>query len=314
MYVKSTAVVALWVWIASFWQVSLTWAEQSSDLSYVGTLEVDDYFEFEGGGLPFPPGSKSLLILDEPRLDVATIVLLPHEAVLEDPGIGTLEVSDPVNIAFDSKATRSFRLLIVEPHTGELIGVREGLGDYTDPDAIMRVDLGGFDVQDPRGLTIDPGTKNLFMLDGVGPQLIRIELEQPGDFAGTFTTTKYWISWSELIEPADTRELTDLHGLAFNPADGHLYVFDREGLGVYELSDTGEILASHNFSSAEPTDIELAGVRSMVFAPSRDGTDDPGEMSLYVVSTGGVNGVVTEWSLTALTVASRSPILTTVTQ
>ena len=50
---------------------------------------------------------------------------------------------------------------------------------------------------------------------------------------------------------------------------------------VYELTETGERVSTYDVS-----DLNLANPGTMLFAPSRDATDDPTIMDLYILDSG----------------------------
>ena len=54
------------------------------------------------------------------------------------------------------------------------------------------------------------------------------------------------------------------------------------GQSLRELTETGELVATHDLS-----DVELGTTQGMIVAPSGDQTDDPSETSIYVADSGG---------------------------
>jgi hypothetical protein len=126
-------------------------------------------------------------------------------------------------------------------------------------------------------MTFDPASGRLFILDAAGPRIVRIEPEPGGGFDnGT-------------ISEVDLRQtgLVDPRGLAFDPTTGHLHVLIPAEQKLYELSETGQIVASRDLS-----EFGLGHPQGMVFAPSGDSTDDPAIMNLYLADSGLVAGQI----------------------
>jgi len=70
--------------------------------------------------------------------------------------------------------------------------------------------------------------------------------------------------------------LASARALAVDPSSGHVHVAADDRL--YELSPAGDVLAWRDLAP-----FGLSDLQGMVFAPSGDQTDDPAEMSLYLV-------------------------------
>ncbi len=128
------------------------WAQASPPLRKVHEIDTSDYFilgdepDFPSDpGLAFPPWSKTLLRLDEPTTGVATLLFLAPGTMPDAPSTVALEISDPLNLTFDSKvdsdrAEGAFGLFIFERTTDELIAVKAGPGGHLDPTTITRFD------------------------------------------------------------------------------------------------------------------------------------------------------------------------------
>jgi uncharacterized protein YjiK len=183
-------------------------------------------------------------------------------------------IADPINMAFDAKTNR---LYLFAARTNELIELEPGADGYPDPATTRRIDAGRFGLQNPRGMTVDPATGRLFFLDGALLWVVRIEPDPSQGAGGAAALGNGWISYIEL-EPLSRVEL---RGIAFNPANGHLYLLSPAEKKLYEITEAGEIVSVRDLSS-----LDLADPQGMVFAPSGDRTDDPGTMSLYIADSG----------------------------
>lgn len=87
--------------------------------------------------------------------------------------------------------------------------------------------------------------------------------------------------------------LVEASGIAFNPGDGHLYLLNAAAEVLYELTEAGQLVAIRDLSA-----FNLVVPEGMVFAPSRDQTDDAAQMSLYMADSG-QDGQIIEFSLIA---------------
>jgi len=177
-------------------------------------------------------------------------------------------ITSPLDLAFDAKAGR---LLILDAQGGELIAVSAGRDGNLDPARQVRFAAGHLGVVDPQGLTVDPASGRLFVLDRAGPWLLRIEPDEEGGFD---TASVSRVDLGHL-------GLTDPRGLAFDPTTGHLHVLTGAKWTLYELTEEADLVATRDLSG-----FGLFDPRGMVFAPSGDQTDDPGRVSLYVADTG----------------------------
>jgi hypothetical protein len=128
-------------------------------------------------------------------------------------------------------------------------------------------------------MAVDPVTGALFILDGTGPRILRIEPDGQGNFDGAQARADGRISGIDLGE----LDLGELRGLAFNPEDGHLYVLNPVLLKLFEISAAGEFAAVRELSAL---DAGFRDPQGFVFAPSADTTDDPEQMHLFLMDSG----------------------------
>jgi hypothetical protein len=253
-------------------------------------LFTEDFFSAGHPGFPgvgFPPGANTLLNLN-PGPGAARLILVapPKPDLGKNAGMPQrpIEVADPINLAFDSvsQGASGFglsRLFLLDD--GELIAVKAGARNVMNPDKIKRLDAQGFGIADPQGMTLEPASGRLFVLDGAGPRLVSIQPKPGREFAGAEVTP--------ITLPG---ELGDLRGLAFNPEDGHLYALSAERRKLYKLTLEGELAASLDLSG-----LNIGTPQGMVFGPSLDRTDHPSIYHLYLVTANGPKGEVSEWEL-----------------
>jgi hypothetical protein len=175
-------------------------------------------------------------------------------------------------MAFDARWSR---LLILDQRRRGLVAIPARRDGSFDPKGMVRFDTRRFGLQDALGIAVDPASGLLFVLDGAGPSLLRIE----PDVAGSFRAAS--VSRLELGQLGAVRP----RSLAFDPATGHLHVLVPAEQELHELTQDGEIVATRDLGG-----FGLADPRGMSFAPSGDLTDDPGQVSLYIADGGRPRG------------------------
>jgi hypothetical protein len=166
-------------------------------------------------------------------------------------------------------------LLAYQPTTGQLIEVRENPAGSLERTIVTPHNAGRLGVQEARGLTLDEESESLFLLDGVGPRIVRVQMGPGRDFTGGRISV-IDLAASRLVAP---------RGIAFDPTTGHLHVFDLIDQRLYELTQSGRVITTRNLV---PFGLKNPG--AMVFAPSGDQTDDPLQMSLYLADSGVISG------------------------
>ncbi len=177
-------------------------------------------------------------------------------------------IPDPINMAFDGKGNR---LLLIDSATDELIEIDARPDGSPDPAGLTRHDAQRFGLINPQGMTVDPASGHLFILDSSGPRLVRVEPDPDQGFDTAVTSAVD-------LRPAG---LVDVRGLALDPTTGHLHLFSPAGQALVELTQNGQPVATRDLSG-----LELGNPQGMVFAPSGDLTDDPLRMNLYLADSG----------------------------
>jgi len=235
-------------------------------------IEPGEFGLANPAGLAFSPSAGTLLLVTRtPGMPPGSVTDIELITLAEDRA-GTVRIAaaltDPLNLTFDGNANR---LLIFQSSNNQLIEITARPDGSLDPQTLRRIDARSFGLQNPQGLTVDPVSGRLFILDAAGPRIVRVEPDPQLGFERPI------ISEIDLARSG----LSDLRGLAFDPTDGHLHVLDPAAQALYELSETGQILASHDLS-----EFDFRNPQGMTFGPSGDTTDDPSEMSLYIADSG----------------------------
>ncbi|MEM9482966.1 MAG: hypothetical protein AAGA83_04665, partial [Cyanobacteria bacterium P01_F01_bin.116] len=144
-----------------------------------------------------------------------------------------------------------------------------------DRDLIFEVDsqfqlVNQFDTQlfnsfDPEGITYAEDLGTLFIVDGAdGAGSTVYQVATDGTLISSFATAGLGVN--------------DAEGIAYNPANGHLYLVGVPNNVVVEVTTDGTLVQSIDISSANP--VRPAGLS---FGP---GSEDPNETVLYIVDRG----------------------------
>jgi hypothetical protein len=281
----------------------------SPGLQLIRIIEADEVGAPGLPGLPFPPpGATVRLEMDEPAVGVASIFLpYARSRSARFPGL-RIEIPDPINLAFAAGADGSFGLLLLDGTRDELTQVEVLSASRTNRARVHRFSASAWGVADPRGMTVDPVTGRIFILDPAGHRIVWLESEllvRLSRRAGRSLRARPDHRISEIDLP---RGLSGLRGIAINPTDGHLHVLSPGAQELYELDAAGRLMELRELSALGPLDPQ-----AMTFAPSTDGTDDPSQTHLFLAAAGSSGEtIVTEWSLSApvSSTASAQPTAT----
>ncbi len=202
--------------------------------------------------------------------------------------IGTARLQAPIadllNVAWDA---RTGRLLHLSASGSELLAMALGPG-APPPSRVTPPGLSASLTRDARGMTVDPATGTVFILDGFGRRVIRIDPDPLPGCDGECALRRGRTSPLAIPGLADA----DLRGIAFNPRDGHLYVMSPDEERLYELTAAGRVIGFRDL-----TPVGIRSPQGMVFAPSGDATDDPSVVSLYVAESAQPEGSIIEITL-----------------
>jgi hypothetical protein len=239
----------------------------------VRVLKVDRAGLQNPAGLAFSPEANAFYVVEGRGPDQAppanTDII---KMTLFADRVGSTRIAaalkDPINIAYDS---RFKRLLIFQTPANRLLEILTDGNGELDPSQMIGHDMRYLNLQNPQGLTVDPISGDIFILDSAGLQLIQIAPEADGSIDQA----------EEFAEDLSETDLVNPRGLAFDPTTGHLQVVNPAEQELYELSQAGRVVTTRNLVA-----LDLSDPQGMVFAPSGDATDDPAAMSLYVAHRG----------------------------
>lgn len=222
-------------------------------------------------GLAFAPAANLFHVLSEQRTGTLAptetqVAQLQPSATLASATNITDHVADPINLTFDSKGNR---LLLLNAPAAQLLAVpAQTDGKLAAQPLRQQVQLTG--LQNPQGMSMDPARGQLYILDAVGPRLLQLTPDSAGGFGQAQPVTIHLPA--TIVHP---------RGLAWEPGEEHLYILSPSQQTLYELTTTGEIVATRDL-----TGFGLRNPQAMLFAPSGDLTDDPEKLSLYIADAG----------------------------
>jgi VCBS repeat-containing protein len=261
-------------------------------LGEVRAYEVEDFDHPSLRLVGFPPDTDlflSLKVRPTTRLETSR----PFLAVVPERQLGELGsevlLAEPGNVVFDSA---NGRLFLFEATSGELLELWQGPEGATE---LARLSALGAGLGEPGGLAVAPGGESLFVFDRAGRRIVQLDLRPEQEGSGPVHLGEHRVMGISL----EAQGLPELGGLAFDPASGHFLVLSSTLETLYEFSDGGRWVKSHDLSG-----FELVGPVRLLVAPSADLTDDPSLLHLYLADGGGegeaLESRVREFSLSAL--------------
>ncbi len=209
-------------------------------------------------------------------------------------------IQDPINMVYDNKVNR---LLILQAQGNQLLEVLADQNGKLDLATLTRHNVVYFGVQNPQGLTLDPVSGDLFILDAAGPRIVRIS-----GALDNGTVSVLDLGSSGIATP---------RGIAFDPSTGHLHVVSQSEKKLFELTQSGDRVAMRDL-----TGFGLQNPQEIVFAPSSDQTDDSSQINLFLADSGQNDvqatsdsqgtGQIVELSLTQPVVAAAATFISSI--
>ena len=273
LFLYSILALGLALMLSFGWNSAVAAQDGAVHIGLVRVFEPSDTGLTKPAGLAFSSKTRAFHVVEARAegqtapADTDVVRLTPFEERVGSARIAA-QVKDPINMAFDNRADR---LLILQSPADRLIEVFLAPDGNLDPKSLIRHDVRSFGLQNPQGISVDPASGHIFILDTVGPRIVRVEPGPDGSF------TNAGIS-SVNLQPTG---LMDVRGLAFDPTTGHLHLVSPAEQRLYELTQAGQVVAKRDLS-----EFELGDPQGMVFAPSGDQTDDPAQMGLYLADSG----------------------------
>ena len=183
-------------------------------------------------------------------------------------------ITNPLGTSFDKESNS---LLSLDDGDTELHKIKvDGKNHQPLLNESVQFDIGSLDLNNVQGMTVDPSSGQLFILDA-GKQQLFVISPDPANESNYGTAANNGIRFISLAGLSES----SLRGVAFNPTNGHLYLGDPGARKVYEVTKTGEWVSTYDISS-----LNFENPSAMLFAPSQDATDDPNIMALYILDSG----------------------------
>jgi uncharacterized protein YjiK len=264
----ASALVLLVLILSFAWVPASSAQGNTAFIRLVRVMKNDQTALVNPAGLAFSSRANAFHVIEK-RSVFASTKVVRLTAFADMAGFAWIvAIQDPINMTFDNKEGR---LLLLQRSTNQLLEIREKADGTLDPSTLTRYDASSFGLQDPRGLTVDPTSGILFILDAAGPRIVRIEPRADGSFQAAEVSSISLGSGAAV----------SLRGLAFDPSTGHLHVGVPAEHRLIELSPTGSVVARRDLSK-----FGLKDSQAMVFAPTGDQTDDSSQMNLFIADSG----------------------------
>ncbi len=246
--------------------------------SLVQTIDTSAYVPSspDPAGIAYMPAQDTLVISDS---EVDEMPLFQGSNLFTGtrmgPGLGTGDVTaysgEPSDLGID---TANGRLFIADDDKNRVFIVSVGSdGVYgTADDTRSNFRTVPFGSDDPEGVAYDPATGHLFISDGFGVEIYRID-----PVNGVFGDANDIVTHFDLAQYG----AGDCEGLGINPALGRLLCVDPSTPdNIYEVGKGGALFRVLSMA-ALPT--SHAVVADVTMAPTSNPTDSPGAMNYWIV-------------------------------
>jgi uncharacterized protein YjiK len=266
-------ILIVFLTLPSFFRITSLVTAQSVPLRLyqVKTINTRELGMNRPRGMTFVPGEQSFLVWG----DMGSVTM----TIDGDPGI-PVDVADlidnPLGTAFDQHSDSLFFLTTNATELTKIESEEVGL-PKSSRQTVTRFNVGAFDLEDVQGMTFDPHTGRLFILDARKLQILIISPHPTFGFDGENAVRSGGIHRIDLAPFTHAAP----RGVAFNPNNGNLYMGSPTEQKIYELTAKGNVISVFDTSP-----FLLKNLSTMLFAPSSDQTDDLLKESLYLVDSG----------------------------
>ena len=180
---------------------------------------------------------------------------------------------EPTGVGYDPVGKRVF---ISDDDKEKVFEVTAGPDSRfgTSDDSISSISTLAFGDDDAEDVAYDTANRSLYITQGVGEEVWRVDPGTNGRFDGVAPTG------DDQVTHFDTSVygLTDLEGIGYSPTRNSLFLMDRKYTQVVEVTPSGDLVQDIDVSAIgmnNPADITLAPA-----------TNDPSRISMYVVTRG----------------------------
>ncbi len=196
-----------------------------------------------------------------------------NRSTLFDAG-NTLKYSkEPTGIGYDPQRRRAF---VSDDDKKRIFQVTVGPDNRfgTSDDPVTSISTSAFGDTDPEDVTYDTVSGDLFVTDGVGLEVWRVDGGRNGIFDGVAPTGDDVVTHFDVSGYG----ITDLEGIGYSPTRDSLFLADRKYTKVVEVTSSGALVQSIDVAA-----IGMKNPASITLAPA---TNDPTRTSMYVVTRG----------------------------
>ena len=122
--------------------------------------------------------------------------------------------------------------------------------------------------QDPEGITVDPVTGTLYLVDGSN---------------GGIQVLVYSSNLTYQYRFSVAAQMSDAEGIAFDPVSRNLFLVSDPDLAIFEYTTSGAFAGSFDISDFQPFPRTPQG---LTFAPTSNPNDDPAALAIYIADAG----------------------------
>jgi len=240
-------------------------------LRFVRSIFTGEFGLTSPKGMAFSPTDNSFILFGSDEASMGSISL--YEAF---NGTGSLSggVDNYLDIAFDEKSGALFVLNQSSSLLSKIQINSKGMPVNAVPGS--QYSVSSLNLKTARGVTFDPSTGRMFVLNGDPARLTIVTPDAVYGFDGGVAIKNGRVRQI----PISVKD-ANLQGVAFNPVNKHLYIGGPDTQVVYEVTEQGTLVTVYDLSK-----FNLKNPGSMLFAPSGDITDDPATMNLYILDLG----------------------------
>ncbi len=244
--------------------------DNAAPLWVVRSLDTSEYGVIDPKGLAFSSVANTFLVLDQ-SANVALIGMgEDNEGIQNIPEVQ----NDSLNAAFDDQMSSLF---VFNRANSELLQIKADTQGLPNASALQtRFPARAFGVKEAQGITFDPGTGRLFILDAGKSQIVSISPHPTLGFDGNEAVRSGKVQRIQLKNLGAGR----LRGLAYNPNNGHLYLAEPDAKRLFEVTEAGDLV-----STVDLAPLKINNPSAMTFAPSGDNTDDPNTFNLFMLDS-----------------------------
>jgi uncharacterized protein YjiK len=257
--------------------------DTSSYYNLERAFDMEDIGVQHPAGLAYSPNDGVFLVVDKSNGAKDLTLITPHESLAGTISLpAAITAIDPLNMAFDAQTNY---LYLLEQDTKELVQVQVNLQGQPEAasESIQRHDLESLGLGRVQGITVDPNSGQLYLLDGDQSRMVGLSPDVRQSFDGSLALEQGRVNQKGLRGLGDGKP----QGIAHDPNSNHFYILSASNKKLVEVTETGQTVATYDLTA-----LNLENPTGMAVAPSGDSTDDPSILNLYITDSGQTTGQV----------------------